>query len=307
MTPSTTPTARLAAGLALVVAVLAAIGAACGVFLRGDLATTAFTTVRGEVVDTVSAGLYRFNGLTVASEGVGWDAVTLFLVVPALLVALPGVARGSLRARLLVAGLLVYFCYQGLEYAMFLAFGPLFPVYVGTFAMAGCALAALASTFDLRSLAAATDPTFPRRAVAGLGTFMALLLAGMWLPMVLGNLTATVVEPLDGATTLVVQALDLGFLVPLGIFTAVLAWRRAPAGVLLASVVVVKAVAMALAIVAMLVVEAATTGELSAPPIVIFALTAVAAAGIGRRVFRSIHELEPVTAPLPAASRPVAA
>ena len=41
------------------------------------------------------------------------------------------------------------------------------------------------------------------------------------------------------------RRMDLGFLVPLGVFTAVLAWRRAPAGYLLASVVVVKAVAMA--------------------------------------------------------------
>lgn len=286
---ASTPATRLAAGLALVVAILAGIAAACGVFLRGDLATIPFTTVRMELVDMVSTGLYRFNGLAVASEGVGWDAVTLFLVVPALLLTLPGVWRGGLRARLLAAGLLVYFVYQGLEYAMFLAFGPLFPVYVATFAVAGSALAILGSTLDLGALAAAVDPErFPRRAVAGLGGFMALLLAGMWLPMVLSNLTATTVEPLDGATTLVVQALDLGLLVPLGIFTAVLAWRRAAAGYLLASVVVVKAVAMALAIVSMLAVEAAETGELMLPPMVIFALTALAAAAIGWRVYRSV-------------------
>lgn len=286
---SSTSSTRLAAVLALVVALLGAIGAACGVFLRGDLATIPFTTVRGEVVDVVTDGLYRFNGLAVAAEGVGWDAVTLLFVVPALLLVLPGVWRGALRPRLVAAGLLVYFLYQGLEYGMFLAFGPLFPVYVGTFAVAGSALAVLASTFDLGALAGAVDAgRFPRRAVAGLGVFMALLLAAMWLPMILTNLTATTVDALDGATTLVVQALDLGFLVPLGIFTAVLVWRRVPAGYLLASVVVVKAVAMASAIVAMLLVEAAETGELMVPPIAIFALTALAAAAIGWRAFRAV-------------------
>lgn len=305
---ASTPATRLAAGLALLVAVLAGISAACGVFLRGDLTTIPFTTIRMELVDMVSTGLYRFNGLTVASEGVGWDAVTLFLVVPALLLAVPGVWRGGLRSRLLAAGLLVYFLYQGLEYGMFLAFGPLFPVYVATFAVAGSALAVLTSTIDLGALAAAVDTArFPRRAVTGLGIFMALLLAAMWLPMVLMNLTATTVEPLDGATTLVVQALDLGFLVPLGLFTAVLVWRRAPVGYLLASVVVVKAVAMALAIVSMLVVEAMETGELAAPPIIIFALTALAAAIIGWRVFASVHpEAEPAVV-RPAATRPATA
>jgi hypothetical protein len=280
---------HLAAGLALVVALLGAIGAACGVFLRGELTTIPFTTMRMEVVDVVTEGPYRFNGLAVASEGVGWDAVTLFFVVPALLLTLRGVWRGALRPRLMAAGLLVYFLYQGLEYAMFLAFGPLFPVYVATFAVAGSALAVLLATFDLGAVAGSIDTgRFPRRAVAGLGVFMALLLAAMWLPMVLMNLTATTVDALDGATTLVVQAMDLGFLVPLGLFTAVLAWRRVPAGYVLASVIVVKAVAMASAIVAMLLVEAAETGELMVPPIVIFAITVVVAAAIGWRAFRSV-------------------
>ena len=52
-----TATGRLAAGLILVVALLGAIGAACGVFLRGDLATTPFTTARAELVDIVAGGL----------------------------------------------------------------------------------------------------------------------------------------------------------------------------------------------------------------------------------------------------------
>lgn len=56
--------------------------------------------------------------------------VTLALAVPALLAAVPAVARGSLRGRLLALGLLVYFFYQYLEYAVFWAFGPLFPLFV---------------------------------------------------------------------------------------------------------------------------------------------------------------------------------
>jgi hypothetical protein len=265
------------------------VAAGAGVFLRGDLATMSFTTVRGEVVDTVSSGLYRFNGLTVAAEGVGWDIVTLFLVTPALLLVVSGVWRGSLRARLLATGLLAYFAYQYLEYAMFLAYGPLFLVYVAIFGLALSGLALLAGSFDLGEVADRFSERFPRRAVAGLGAFMALLLAGMWLPMILASLDQAVVEPLDGATTLVVQALDLGLLVPLGIFTAVAVARRLPIGYLLASLIVVKAVAMPVAIVAMLIVEAMATDELAVVPIAVFAATAAAAAAIGWRVYGSIR------------------
>ena len=86
-------------------------------------------------------GVYRFNSLAVAAEGVGWDSVTLFVVVPILAAALLGVWRGSMRAALLVAGILAYFAYQYLEYATFLAYGPLFLVYVAIFALSLSGLA----------------------------------------------------------------------------------------------------------------------------------------------------------------------
>jgi hypothetical protein len=271
------------------VGLLAIVAAGASVFLRGDLVTSSFTTVRGEVVDTVSAGLYRYNGLTVASEGVGWDLITLFFVTPVLLLVVPGIWRGGLRARLLATGLFAYFAYQYLEYAMFLAYGPLFLVYVAIFALALSGLALLAGSFDPGEVAGRFTERFPRRAVVCLGTFMALLLCAMWLPMIVSTWDQAVVEPLDGATTLVVQALDLGLLVPLGIFTAVLVARRARAGFVLASLVTVKAVAMPAAIVAMLLVEASTTGELAVAPIAIFAGTAAAAGAIGWRVYGSIR------------------
>lgn len=288
MTQATTTSARVAVIIGALVAVLAAIAAAGGVLLRGDLATSPFTTVRGEVVDVVGAGIYRYNALTVASEGIGWDIVTLFLVVPALLLVLPGVWRGRLRARLLATGLLTYFAYQYLEYATFWAYGPLFLVYVAIFALALSALAVLAATFDLAEVRSHMGDSFPRRAVVGLAVFMALLLCGMWLPVVLSTWDQTAVEQLEGATTLVVQALDLGLLVPLAVFTAVTVARRMAVGYVLASLIVVKAVAMPVAIVAMLVVEALATAELAIVPIAVFALTAGAAAVIGWRVFGSV-------------------
>ena len=110
--------------------ILAAVASAAGIFLRGDLATKSFVTVRGDTVEYLIGGAYRFNGINVASEGVGWDLVTLFVIVPALAFTLPSLRRGTLRATLLAAGFLVYFLYQYAEYAMALAYGPLFPVYV---------------------------------------------------------------------------------------------------------------------------------------------------------------------------------
>jgi len=269
---------------------LAALAGAAGVLLRGDLATTLFTTVRGERVDVLTGGIYRYNGLNIASEGVGWDAVTLFLVVPALALSLPALWRESTRAKLFLVGILAYFLYQYAEYAFTLAYGPLFLLYVAIFALSLSAIALLVSTVDLGELAASVTPRFPHRAVVGLGLFMAGLLALMWLPLIVRTAGGEVQDVLYGGTTLVVQAFDLGFLVPLGLFTAATVHRRLPVGFLLASVVVVKAVAMATAIFAMLVFEFVATGELAVAPMVVFALTALGSAALGVRVYGSIGE-----------------
>lgn len=271
--------------------VLAAIAAAAGVFLRGDLATQSFTTVRGDEVDILIGGVYRFNGEAVAAEGVGWDLVTLFVVLPVLVITLPALYRGSVRASLLAAGILTYLLYQYAEYAMFLAYGPLFLLYVAIFALSLSGIAILVWDLDLVALAARVDGRFPRRGVTGFGVFMAVLLAGMWLPLILRTSGNTVVPELAGGTTLVVQAFDLGFLVPLGIFTAITVWRRMPIGYVLAAIVVVKGAAMGAGIAAMLIVEYLVTDVLQVAPIALFVLVSLVSLVLAIRVYRSIGAL----------------
>ena len=286
MTPKPSP---LLAALVALVGVLAGVASLAGILLRGDLATLPWTTLRGEQVDVVTAGIYAWNSLPVVSEGVGWDLVTLLLAVPGTLLAAVGVARGSFRATLVALGFLVYFLYQYAEYAMFWAIGPLYPLHVLLAALSISAIAILVARLDLARVPERFGPRFPRRAVAGLGVFMVVVLAGLWLPTVWRVVVGGEIQGnLNGGVTLVVPAFDLGFLVPLGIFTAVAAWRRLPAGYVLATTVVVKAATMAAAIAAMLVVEWLTTGVFAAVPIALFGLTALGSAAIGYRVYGSV-------------------
>ena len=275
--------------LSVVVAALAGIASAAGIILRGDLATVPFTTLRGEAIDAVAGGIYAWNALPVVSEGIGWDLVTLLLVVPSLVVAVLRSGGGSLRATLVMAGLLAFLIYQYAEYAMFWAVGPLFPLHVTTFAFAISALALVLAGLDLAELEARVGPRFPRRGVVALGVVMVVLLFGLWLPTVISvSFGGDVQGKLNGVQTLIVPAFDLGLLVPLGAWTAALAWRRAPAGLVVGSIVVVKSVTMPLAIVAMLVVEAVTTGVLQVPPILVFLGVAALAALVGWRLFGGI-------------------
>ena len=280
----------LAVALCAAIAVLAAIAAGAGVFLRGDLATEPFVTVRGESVDLLVGGIYRYNGVPIAAEGVGWDIVTLFLVVPALALVLPAVRRGSLRADLAALGLLVYFLYQYLEYVTFLAYGPLFLVYTAIVGLSVSAIALVAAGLDLRNLAASVGAGFPRRGVIGLALLIPILLGGMWLPLVGRSLNSAVVPELNGGTTLVVQTFDLGLLVPLGLFAAATLLRRHAVGYVLGAIVVVKSATMGTAIAAMLVVEGLATDARQYPPIVLFAAIGLTGAVLATRLFGSIHD-----------------
>jgi hypothetical protein len=274
--------------LVALVAGLAAIASAAGVLLRGDLATQPFTTVRGDLVDVLVDGVYRFNGKAIAAEGVGWDAVTLFLVVPALLLTLPYLRRGSLRGRLFATGILAYFVYQYFEYAMALAYGPLFALYVAIGALSVTGIALLLAGLDPAVLRSRVSDRFPRRPMMAFGIFMAVLLGGMWLPLIVATFDTTSVPQLNGGTTLVVQAFDLGLLVPLGLFTAVTVQRSLVAGYVLSAIVVVKGMAMGAGIAAMLIVEWSATGVSQLPPILVFAMISLVSAVLATRVYGSI-------------------
>jgi hypothetical protein len=274
--------------LCFVIALLTAIAAGAGVFLRGDGTFEQVTSVRGEQYEMATTGVYAYNAERVVAEGVGWDIFTLFFAVPALLLVLPGLARGSLRARLFALGILGYLFYQYLMYAVTWAFGPLFLLFVAIYALSLVAIVWIVSTISVAGLPERFSDRFPRRAMAVLCFLVAGLLLVMWLGRVATALSGSIEGVLDGQTTLVVQALDLGLIVPLALFTGVAAWRGSAVGYLLASTVVVKAFAMAAAISAMLLSAWAYEGALEVTPLVIFGALAAASVWLGRRMYSSL-------------------
>lgn len=287
----TTRTFRGLAVLCLVLALLAGGTAAAGVFLRGDGSTEPAVSIRGEEYEYATTGVYAFNAERVVAEGVGWDAVTLFFAVPVLLGATVGVARGSLRARLVATGVLAYFFYQYLMYAVFWALGPLFPLFIVLYAASAAGIAWLVSTLDVASLPERFGTRFPGRTMAVYSALMGLMLIAMWSQRIAVGLSGDVAAAgLLGTPTLSVQALDLGMIVPLAFATAVFAWRRTAWGHLLASVFAVKGVTMAGAICAMLVSAAIVEGSLEVAPFAVFGAATLGAAFLAWRIFGSVSE-----------------
>lgn len=277
-------TATLAVGVAL----LAALAAGLGVFARGDGTFASVTSARGETYEMATNGVYAHSAKQLVAEGIGWDVFTLAVVAPALLIAAVVVGRGSFRGTLMAAGLFGYFAYLYLEYAVTWAFGPLFPLFIVL--LAGSVLG-LIGTGALVAEAGVTDrftDAFPRRGWAALSIGMGLLLTVMWIGRIAAAMAAEV-PALHGETTMTVQALDLGLVVPVAVLTGVAALRRHPAGLAASAAFAVMFTAMSAAIGAMLVSASIVTGALELPPLVIFGLATAAGLAVTVRIFASVQ------------------
>lgn len=262
---------RAMAAFAVVVALLAAVAAALGVFARGDGPYETVTSVRGVTYAMATSGVYAYNAQRMVSEGIGWDVFTLFVAVPVMFAAAGFVAGDSFRGRLFALGLFGYFFYQYLEYAMTWAFGPLFPLFILIFGASLVGLVWFGANVAGDGIADRFGEDFPGRPFAVVSILMAVLLVVMWTGRIAAGLAGDLeTAGLQGETTLVVQALDLEFVVPTALLIATLAWRRTAIGHALASVFVVTSIAMYAAIVAMLGSAGVVEGSFELPPILIF-------------------------------------
>jgi hypothetical protein len=278
---------RAMAAFAVVLALMAGLAAAVGVFARGDGSYEMVTSVRGVTYAMATTGVYAFNAQRVVAEGVGWDVFTLFVAVPTMLAAAAFVAGGSFRGRLVVSGLFGYFLYQYLEYAMTWAFGPLFPLFVLTFGASLIGLVWYGSSVARDGIRDRFGADFPGRPFAVVSAVMAILLVVMWAARIAAGLAGDLeAAGLHAETTLVVQALDLGLLVPTTALIAALAWGRTAIGQVLAAIYVVTSVAMSAAIVAMLLSAGIVEGSFELPPIAIFGTFLIATLALAIRMYR---------------------
>ncbi|HEX7172975.1 MAG TPA: hypothetical protein VF365_10255 [Candidatus Limnocylindria bacterium] len=279
---------RALASLSATIALLAAIAAAVGVFARGDGAFVTVTSVRGESYEMATTGIYANNALQLVAEGIGWDIFTLVIAVPALLVAAFLTWRGSFRGSLVAAGMLGYFFYMHLEYAVTWALGPLFPLFIALYGASLVGLVGFGALFAWQGTAGRFTPRFPRRSWAALSIGMSAMLTVLWVGRIAEALASPGAPALHGEVTMTIQALDLGLVVPLSVLIAVTVLRGEPAGLVAAAAFSVTFLVMTASIAAMMVSSWVVTGVPAVEPIVVFGVASLLGLLIAVRIYRSL-------------------
>jgi hypothetical protein len=224
--------------LATLVAILAVLYSSIGLFSQSGAGPFSFTSLHGEVVQIYGRGLYHNDTLFRAPILRGTDAITLFVGVPLLLLAIFLDRRGGLRSRLFLTSLLAFFLYNSASLALGAAYNNLLLAYIISVSASLFAFVIGLCSIDLHELAAQTSSRMPYRWIS-----IFLLLAAMslviWIVDILAALAQGGVPPtLDHYTTEATYTLDVGIILPAALLASTLVWRRQPLGTLLASILI---------------------------------------------------------------------
>lgn len=217
------------------------------------------TTFRGEQVTINARGLYYWDTVSSAAQMQANDLVALTLGLPLLAVSFWFMQRGSLRGRLLLTGTLGFILYTYITMAFGAHYNALFLVYVALFSLSLFAFVLMMMSFDLQTLPTHFSEKLPRGWIAGLLFFAAAFLSLAWLGRILPTLPSTFlslwekggvqsVPALDNVTSMFIQAMDLGIVVPTCLLSGILLLRRRAWGYLLASVGLTKFLCLGIAV-----------------------------------------------------------
>ena len=282
---------NIAIRLALIIIPLALLAAGAGVFWQGTGEPYPFDTLRGETVMIRGHGLYRFDTVNSSSQEVAQDAVTILIGIPLLITGILLARKGTVRGQLLLTGALGYFLYTYGAMCFLTAFNPLFLVYVALFSLSLFGFILSMSNLDVNEVTRHILEGFPRRAIATYFIIVAVFLTLAWLGLTAAaSLTWAPPNGLESAITMVIQALDLGVIVPTSLVTATLLLRKQPWGYALSSVMLLKILTMGTALIAMIINQIIDGLQVDPVTSVIFVLISISGIIFGIIALRNIRD-----------------
>ncbi len=264
--------------------------AALAGLLPGEGTPYPLTNFRGEEVTINARGLYHWDTVSSAAQMQANDLVTLVLALPLLGISYRLTQRGSLRGKLLLTGTLGFVLYTYITMCFGAAYNKLFLVYVALFSLSLFAFILNMMSFDLKTLPAHFTEKLPRGWIAGLLFFAAAFLSLAWLGRIAATFAPGAIPALDNTTSMFIQAMDLGIIVPLCVVAGILLLRRTAWGYLLASVGLMKFLTMGIAVSMMSLNMVRLGVKISTVELIIFPAITVANLFMVTQLLKNIHE-----------------
>lgn len=276
--------------LVIFIVILSFVAASFGILTRDGDGDYPYETIRGKTITIYGQGIYKHMSNDVAIQGIAQDYITLFAGIPLLIIGLIGTLKGSLRWRLVLSGTLGYFFVTYLFYLVMAMYNYLFLAYAALLALSFFSLATTLLSFDVEKLKSSYSTEKPLRFSAGFLIFNVVMIALLWLSAIVPPLLDGSIYPigLQHYTTMIVQGMDLGLLLPICLVSAILLRKKKTLGYLLVPVYTVFLSLMMTALTAKL-IAMGLQGQTIVPAIFIipaFALLATVSSIISIRKIR---------------------
>jgi hypothetical protein len=261
--------------LVLLIIILSLIVTTYGIFSNKTVyENKSFLTLHEESVVLYGKGLYHNDSISMASQARAQDIITLIIGIPFLIISLFLSNKDSLRGKLLLTGTIGYFLYTYISYSFLMTYNIFFLIYVILMSASLFCFVINITSSEFKNLEKHFKQNFPRKyigifAIAG-GAFPFF----MWTSMILSSFR-TVPAVLEHYSTLVIQAMDLGFIVPAAILSGTLLIKNKSLGYLLASIVIIKCTTLLLALTMMIVFMISSGVSVPIIQIIVFPILAI--------------------------------
>ena len=257
--------------LVLIIIVLALAACLFGLFSSGGIGQYEFKSINNETVKIYGEGIYKNDSISAVAQGKASDFVTLVLGIPLLIASLYFTTRGSFKGKLMLTGTLGYFLYTYMSYTFLWTYNPLFIVYVIIMAASLYAFILSFMSFEIEKVPAMFNEKLPAKFLGGFQLFVGFAIGMLWLGKIAPSIFKGAIPlGLEHYTTLVIQGMDLGIIVPAAFLSGILIIKRKPFGYLLSSVIIIKGVTMLTCISAMIINMALMGVDMSLAEILVF-------------------------------------
>ena len=228
-------------GLVFFIALLGIAATTMGVFTTDGPGLYQYQSIRGKSITIYGKGLYKDMSAEVAPQGIAQDYITLLAGVPLLIISLFMARKGSIKGRYVLAGTLGYFLVTYLFYTVMGMYNKMFLVYVVLMGCSFYCFILLLLSFDTKNLDKSFRMSTPVKWPGGFLIFNSIVIGFLWLSIVVPPFLDGSVIPaqVEHYTTLIVQGLDLGILLPAAFICGVLLIKKRALGYLLAPVYLV--------------------------------------------------------------------
>lgn len=243
---------RIYTVITVVIVILSTLCCLMAIFSTGEINQVTMTSAFGEEVRLYGKGLYARNSFSMAVQAVAQDYVTLIFALPCTIIALFLARKKNILGEFILTGLLAYMLYTYMSYAFLMYYNSLFLVYVALMALSFYGFVIGINRILVSGVITKLKVEMKTKGLRIFLCITGIMIGLMWIGRIAPTIGKEIApEGLDNYATLVIQAMDLGIIVPACFVISYLLRIKNRFGYILGAVIIVKAITLVLAVLSM--------------------------------------------------------